>query len=86
MAKFSSILSKSKPAIFILFLGIAFYFGIIFAGESVVSNMETLKSHNHITEVITNKLLRKYDKLALGALIAFLFIAVKRFWKDIRRL
>ncbi|MDK2595416.1 hypothetical protein [Pseudoalteromonas obscura] len=84
MAKSSSVLSKSKPALFILLLGIALYFGIICAGEVVVAKMKALESHNHITEVITNKLLRKYDKLALGVLIAFLLLSVKRFWKDSR--
>ncbi|AOT07846.1 hypothetical protein [Pseudoalteromonas luteoviolacea] len=85
MAKYSSVFSRLKPVLFILIIGIAIYFGIHYIGESLVVHMDSLESHNHISEVLTNKLLRKYDKLAFGALIAFVFIAIKRFWKDSRR-
>ena len=67
----------SKKTQWAIFLGVVFFFGIHIWGSYSLSNFELHGHMNGIQDVVAEKLAKRYDKIALGALISFWVIACK---------
>jgi hypothetical protein len=80
-SEFLYVLSSSYKTQLALILGIFFHIVITFLGEYMISNFELQGSMKALQEVIGDKLLRKYDKVALFVLVSFWIIAIKSYLK-----
>lgn len=85
-AEFSVVLSHSNRTQLALFLGVFGFVAIHVWGDYQLSNFELSGQMSSIGEVIKDKLLRRYDKVALGCLISFFLLAIKLYRKDKKRL
>lgn len=66
--------------------GVAFFMGILLAGQSLVGGLELHGPLASQTEVIRNQLMHRYDKAAWIALGSFWLLAIRFYRKDGRRL
>lgn len=80
-SEFLYVLSSSYKTQLALILGIFFHIVITLLGEYMISNFELQGSMKALQEVIGDKLLRKYDKVALFVLVSFWIIAIKSYLK-----
>lgn len=67
-------------------LGIVFYIGIPLLGEHIASQLDTSGQLGPVMNVIKEKLLHQYDKVAFVALIGFLVTAVVGYRRDRKKL
>ncbi|MGS0751750.1 hypothetical protein ACVBIV_12590 [Shewanella sp. 0m-9] len=86
LIEFFYVLALSKKTQWALILGVVLHFAITLLGEHMVANLELQGSIKVLDEVISNKFLRKYDKIALFTLVSFWVLAVKFYIKDKKRL
>jgi hypothetical protein len=86
LIEFFYVLALSKKTQWALILGVVLHFAITLLGEHMVANFELQGSMKALEEVISNKFLRKYDKIALFSLVSFWVLAVKFYIKDKKRL
>ncbi len=85
MAEFLYVLLMSKRCIF-AFSSVIFLFFLINAyGHQAMENFHLQGVFIGIEDVIRDKFLRRYDKLALGALIACWILAIKFNTEDRKR-
>ncbi|MCL2915551.1 hypothetical protein L2725_17490 [Shewanella corallii] len=86
LAEFLYVLALSRRTQWALFMGVIFYIAIDTFGSYLLSNFELHGHFKALEIVISEKILRKYDKLALITLLSFWFLAVKYYLKDRKRL
>lgn len=84
--KFLYVFSLSKKTHWAFTFGVVIYFGVLVLGNYAVNGLELTGHLKPLEDVIRDKLLYRYDKFALVALISFLVLAVKNFIKDWKRL
>lgn len=72
------VIAMSKRTQFAFVMGILFFVGINLLGEYMATKIE----FNGLLKSLEHKLLRRYDRVALGALIAFWLLALKFYNKD----
>ncbi|MFD3435491.1 hypothetical protein [Alteromonas macleodii] len=84
--EFLYVFSLSKRTHWALTFGVVIYFGVLVLGNYAVNGLEFTGHLKPLEDVIRDKILYRYDKLALVALISFLVLAVKNFIKDWKRL
>lgn len=75
----------SKRFVFTFLFGIILFFLISAYGHHAMDNFQLQGVFKGIEDVIRDKFLRRYDKLALGALIACWILAIKFYIKDRKR-
>ncbi len=83
--EFLYVLSVSKRTQLALILGVAFHFIILLAGKYYIAEIEFQGVMKPLEDVIVGKLLHKYDKVALLALVSFWILAFKCYRKDRKR-
>lgn len=83
--EFLYVLSLSKRTQFALILGVVFYFVILLVGKYYIAEIEFQGVMKPLEDAIVRKLLHRYDKLALFALVAFWVLAFKCYRKDHKR-
>lgn len=84
--EFLVILAYSKRTQWAIILGVVGFVGIQVWGDYQLSNFEMTGPMSSITDVIKQKLLRHYDKAALGCLLSFWGTAITLYKKDRKRL
>lgn len=62
--------------------GLVFFIGVSLLGEHMVSTLQFSGSVAGLENVIASKLLKQYDKVALGGLASFWLLAVKCYRRD----
>jgi hypothetical protein len=85
-SEFLVILCHSKRTQLVVLLGVFGFVAIHLWGDYQLSNFELSGHMGPIGEVIKEKILRRYDKVALGCLISFFLLAIKLYRKDKKRL
>ena len=83
---FLYVVATSKRVQLSIILGPIFYIGISLLGEYMIENIMLQGTMASFQDVIVNKLLSRYDKVALFALISFWALAVKLYFKAKNRL
>ena len=79
------VLAMSKRTQVALILGVVFFLGISFVGEFYVSRLHFSGSLSSLEQAVIPKLMKRYDKVALIALISFWVLAFKFYRRDKRR-
>jgi hypothetical protein len=85
-SEFLYVLSSSYKTQWALILGVVLHIVITLLGEYMIANFELQGSMKALEEVIGNKLLRRYDKLALFVLVSFWLVAIRNYIKARKRL
>lgn len=85
-AEFLVVLAYSTKTQLSILFGLAFFVGILVAGDYFTSHLELHGALAPLTEVIREKIAHRYDKAAWGAFCGFLLLAVKCYKKDRKRL
>ncbi|BCE03457.1 hypothetical protein [Marinicellulosiphila megalodicopiae] len=70
---------------FLIFMGVFLFIVINIIGRFMLSDFELSGYYQPLGEVIREKLLSRYDKLAWIALLGFFILAFKAFMKDWRK-
>ncbi|KKN91091.1 hypothetical protein LCGC14_0222930 [marine sediment metagenome] len=76
----------SKKTQWAIILGIVFFIGISLIGSHLTSNLQFIGPLKGLEDAIASKLLKRYDKVALFALISFWVLAFKCYHRDKKRL
>ena len=79
------VLALSKRTQAALILGVVFFLGISFFGELYVSRLHFSGPLAGLEQAVIPKLMTRYDKVALSALISFWVVAFKCYKRDKRR-
>ena len=82
LIEFFYVLAMSKKTQWALILGLVLHFSITLLGDHMMANFELQGSMKALEELIANKFLRKYDKIALFTLVSFWVLAIKFYIKD----
>ena len=85
MVEFLYVVLMSKRCVFAFLLGIILFFLISAYGQHALENFQLQGVFKGIEDVVRDKFLRRYDKLALGALITCWILAIKFYIKDRKR-
>ncbi|KVX00454.1 hypothetical protein [Shewanella frigidimarina] len=85
LIEFFYVLALSKKIQWALILGVVLHLAITLLGGHMVANFELQGSMKALEEVFANKLLRKYDKIALFTFASFWVLAIKFYIKDKKR-
>ncbi len=85
MVEFLYVVLMSKRCVFAFLLGIILFFLISAYGHHAMENFQLQGVFKGIEDVIRDKFLRRYDKLALATLIACWILTIKFFIKDRKR-
>lgn len=86
LTEFIYILSISTRTQWALVLGPIFYFGITLLGQYMLADFKLSESMAPLEGVITEQILRRYDKAAWFFLGSFWLLAIKLYKKDKKRL
>lgn len=84
--EFLMVLAYSTKTQWCLFFGMFFFIGTLAVGDYLTSHLEFQGMLAPLADVVREKLMHQYDKVAWGALVSFLLLAVKSFKKDKKRL
>lgn len=79
------ILEFSKRTQWAILLGVVGFFGIKLLGQYQLDNFEFLGVMAPFTEVIRDRLLHKYDKIAYVCLGSFWLLSIKLYRRDKKR-
>lgn len=79
------VLALSKRTQAALILGVVFFVGISLLGEFYVSRLHFSGPLAGLEQAVIPKLMKRYDKVALIALISFWVVAFKCYRRDKRR-
>ena len=85
MVEFLYVVLMSKRCVSAFLLGIILFFLITAYGHHALENFQLQGVFKGIKDVIRDRFLRRYDKLALGALVACWILAIKFYIKDKKR-
>jgi len=80
------VISISKKTQWAIILGVVFFIGITLLGSHLTSSLQFNGPLKGLEEAVAGKLLRRYDKVALFALISFWMLALKCYLRDRKRL
>ncbi|WP_286977972.1 hypothetical protein [Pseudomonas sp.] len=80
------VIAISKKTQWAIILGVVFFIGISLLGSHLVSNLHFTGPFKGLENAIAGNLLKRYDKVALFALISFWILAFKCYHRDKRRL
>lgn len=86
LEEFLIVLAYSTKTQLVVIIGMAFFVGTMVAGDYFTRHLELHGVLAPLTDVVREKIAHKYDKVAWAALISFLFLAVKSYKKDRKRL
>ncbi|AKH36882.1 MULTISPECIES: hypothetical protein [Nitrosomonas] len=84
--EFLTVLIYSVRTQIAIYLGILFFIGITFLGEHMTSQLNTSGQLGPAMEVIKEKVLHQYDKVAYVALFGFLVTAIRMYRRDRKRI
>lgn len=76
----------SKKTQCAIVLGVVFFIGISLLGSYLTSNLHFTGPLKGAEDIIAEKLLRRYDKVALISLVLFWVLAIKFYHRDKNRL
>ncbi|WP_373386606.1 hypothetical protein [Pseudomonas alcaligenes] len=79
------VIALSKRTQVALILGVVFFVGISLVGEFYVSRLHFSGPLAGLEQAVIPKLMKRYDKVALIALISFWALAFKFYHRDKRR-
>lgn len=79
------VIAMSKKTQWAIILGIVFFIGISLVGSYLASNLQFSGSLRGLEDAVAGELLKRYDKVALLALISFWVLAFKRYRRDKNR-
>ncbi len=79
------VIALSKRTQVALILGVVFFLGISIVGEFYVSRINFSGSVAGLEQTVIPKLIKRFDKAALIALISFWALAFKFYHRDKRR-
>ncbi len=79
------VLALSKRTQVALILGVVFFVGISLLGEFYVSRLHFSGTVAGLEQVVITKLMKRFDKAALIALVSFWALAFKFYHRDKRR-
>ena len=85
MVEFLYVVLMSKRCVSAFLLGIILFFLITAYGHHALENFQLQGVFKGIEDVIRDRFLRRYDKIALGALVACWILAIKFYIKDKKR-
>ena len=80
------VIAISKKTQWAFILGVVFFTGITLLGSHLTSNLQFTGPLKGLEEAVAGKLLKRYDKVALFALISFWVLAFKCYHRDKKRL
>ena len=80
--EFLYVLALSKRTQWALIFGVLIPVVILIFGQYMTNNFELFGLMKQFEDIIVDKILRKYDKVALVAFISFLGLAIKFYLKD----
>lgn len=80
------VIAMSKKTQWAIILGVVFFIGISLAGSYLTSNLQFSGPLKGLEDAVAGKLLKRYDKVALLALISFWVLAFKCYRRDKKRL
>lgn len=84
--EFLVVLAYSTKTQLAVIFGLAFFLGTLVAGDYFTSHLEIHGILAPLTDVVREKMVHRYDKVAWVILVSFLFLAVKCYKKDRKRL
>jgi len=84
-AEILCVIAMSKKTQWAIILGIVFFIGISLVGSHLTSNLQFSGPLKGLEEAVAGKLLKRYDKVALLALISFWVLAFKCYHRDKKR-
>lgn len=79
------VMAMSKKTQWAIILGIVFFIGISLVGSHLISNLQFSGPLKGLEDAVAGKLLKRYDKVALLALISFWILAFKCYHRDKKR-
>ena len=79
------VIAMSKKTQWALILGVVFFIGISLLGSHLTSNLHFTGPLKGLEDAVAGKLLKRYDKVALFALISFWVLAFKHYHRDKKR-
>ncbi len=79
------VIAMSKKTQWAIILGIVFFIGISLVGSHLTSNLQFSGPLKGLEEAVAGKLLKRYEKVALLALISFWVLAFKCYHRDKKR-
>ena len=79
------VLALSTRTQMALIMGVVFFLGLSFFGELYVSRLHFSGPLAGLAQAVIPKLMKRYDKVALIALISFWVVAFKCYRRDKRR-
>lgn len=80
------VIAISKKTQWAIILGIVFFIGISLLGNHLTSNLHFVGPLKGLEDAVAGKLLKRYDKVALFALVSFWILAFKCYHRDKKRL
>ena len=86
LEEFLVVLAYSTKTQLAVIFGLAFFVGTMVMGDYFISHLEIHGVLAPLTDVIREKIAHRYDKVAWASLVSFLFLAVKCYKKDRKRL
>lgn len=86
LEEFLVVLAYSTKTQLAVIFGLAFFVGTMVAGDYFTSHLEIRGILAPVTDVVREKIAHRYDKVAWASLASFLFLAVKCYKKDRKRL
>lgn len=86
LEEFLVVLAYSTKTQLAVIFGLAFFVGTMVAGDYFIGHLEIHGILAPLTDVVREKIVHRYDKVAWAILVSFLFLAVKCYKKDRKRL
>lgn len=86
LAEIWVVLCHSTRTQLAIVLGAIFFVGILLMGQLLVSGLALHGLMAPLTDVVRDRLMHRYDKVAWVALVSFFLLAIKFYRKDRRRL
>ena len=80
------VIAMSKKTQWAIILGIVFFIGISLVDSHLTSSLQFSGPLKGLEDAIAAKLLKRYDKVALLALVSFWVLAFKCYRRDKKRL
>jgi len=80
------VIAFSKKTQWAVILGAVFFIGISLIGSHLTSSLQFSGPLKGLEDAVAGKLLKRYDKVALFALISFWVLAFKCYRRDKKRL
>lgn len=83
--EFLFVLASSPRTVWAIMLGPVFCAATLILGKYMASNIELVGNYNILEGVVSEIIIKRYDKVALGVLLSFWVLAFKFYKKDKKR-